>query len=55
MQINTGEKYFVKSLGLLILVRNSNEICKKKKKKKNKKKSKKSHCLVKYAARRFQL
>ena len=51
MQINTGEKYFVKSLGLLILVRNSNEICKKKKKKK----SKKSHCLVKYAARRFQL
>ena len=47
MQINTGEKYFVKSLGLLIRVRNSNEICKQK--------SKKSHCLVKYAARRFQL
>ena len=47
MQINTGEKYFVKSIGLLIRVRNSNEICKQK--------SKKSHCLVKYAAHRFQL
>ena len=29
MQINTGEKYFVKPLGLLIRVRNSNEICQK--------------------------
>ena len=47
LQINIGEKYFVKLLGLLIRVTNSYEICKHK--------SKKSHCRAKYAAHRFQI
>ena len=47
LHITTGEKYFVKPLGLLFLVTNSNEICKHA--------SKKSHSLAKYATNLFQL